>query len=386
VTRTQNLLQLIELIYDAATAPQLWPRFLEQVSATLGGGATLITLQHPGCGARAVGMTHGLDEAAGKAYSEHFCHIDPFHAAVSRMPERVAELGDAYVPRDELLKTEIFNDWYRPNGLIPGSVAGVVGRRGGVPSVFGAYRVRGAREYSQEQLELVQALMPHLSRALQIHHRLGEHASTSAALLSALDQLAFGVILVNRQGRAVALNRAARELTRRADGVLISDGELRGGRPAETRLLQRLIHEASHTGAGEATQAGGVLSLRRAPPRRPLELMVCPIRARGFEEVLGGVTAAVFLTDPESVRPVSPEFLRELYGLTPSEAAVASLLSGGRRLAEVADELGITVNTAKVRLQEVFAKTGTHRQAELARLLVIHSARVGTGAAESTPD
>lgn len=386
MTRPQKLLQLVELIYDAATAPQLWPRFLEHVSETLGGGVANITFQHPGYGTQPVGVSHGLDAAAARAYSDHYCSVDPFYECVGRLPEGVADLGEPYVPGNELVKTEIYNDWYLPNGLVAGSIAGTVMRKGGVPSVFSIYRTREAREYGKDELELVQALMPHLSRALHVHHRLGEHASTTAALLSALDQLAFGVILVSRRGRAVALNRVAREIARSKDGIVISEGEVRGNRPAETQQLLRLVQEAARTGEGNAMQAGGVVSVRRAPPRRPLELMVCPIRARGFEEVLGGVTAAIFVTDPESVRSASPEMLRELYGLTPSEAAVASLLSEGRRLGEVAEDLGISVNTAKVRLQEVFAKTGTHRQAELARLLVIHPARVQAGSPESDTD
>jgi DNA-binding CsgD family transcriptional regulator len=36
----------------------------------------------------------------------------------------------------------------------------------------------------------------------------------------------------------------------------------------------------------------------------------------------------------------------------------------------VADELRVTLSTARAHLQSVFEKTGTHRQAELVRMLI----------------
>ena len=42
----------------------------------------------------------------------------------------------------------------------------------------------------------------------------------------------------------------------------------------------------------------------------------------------------------------------------------------GHGLQSVADELRVTLSTARTHLQSVFEKTGTHRQAELVRLLI----------------
>ena len=62
--------------------------------------------------------------------------------------------------------------------------------------------------------------------------------------------------------------------------------------------------------------------------------------------------------------------LREDFGLTPTEAAVAVevLEAHGRQAA--ADRLPISLATARTHLAHVFDKTGTRRQAELVRLLL----------------
>jgi DNA-binding CsgD family transcriptional regulator len=66
----------------------------------------------------------------------------------------------------------------------------------------------------------------------------------------------------------------------------------------------------------------------------------------------------------------SAELLRRVYGLTNAEAAVALHIADGQGIKPIADELSLSTATVKTHLQRVFLKTGTHRQAELVRLLL----------------
>lgn len=71
-------------------------------------------------------------------------------------------------------------------------------------------------------------------------------------------------------------------------------------------------------------------------------------------------------------RELSPnleERLRHRYGLTRAEAGVALLIAQGLVPKEAAEALGTSWNTVRSQLCRVFAKTGTSRQLELARLL-----------------
>ena len=62
--------------------------------------------------------------------------------------------------------------------------------------------------------------------------------------------------------------------------------------------------------------------------------------------------------------------MRQLYGLTPSEARVANLLLEGCEVREVAERHGITLETCRFNVKRVLAKTGTRRQSELSRLMM----------------
>jgi DNA-binding CsgD family transcriptional regulator len=77
--------------------------------------------------------------------------------------------------------------------------------------------------------------------------------------------------------------------------------------------------------------------------------------------------ALVFIRDPEA--PLAATRLRELFGLTRTEAAVAAGLGDGKSLENIAADLGTGIGTVRTHLKRVLAKTGTHRQAQLVALL-----------------
>jgi DNA-binding CsgD family transcriptional regulator len=79
---------------------------------------------------------------------------------------------------------------------------------------------------------------------------------------------------------------------------------------------------------------------------------------------------------PEVPRPIEGAALAagvELsrrYGLTAAEARVGWEVLDAPRLADIAARQGVTLATVRTLLQRVYAKTGTHRQADLVRLLL----------------
>lgn len=76
------------------------------------------------------------------------------------------------------------------------------------------------------------------------------------------------------------------------------------------------------------------------------------VRAPGMDATLPGVS------------------LRAMFGLTQAEAALANALVAGESLADYSRRRNVTMHTAKAHLKAVLAKTGTHKQAQLVRLLV----------------
>lgn len=74
---------------------------------------------------------------------------------------------------------------------------------------------------------------------------------------------------------------------------------------------------------------------------------------------------------PQAVLESLNDTLKNLYGLTPAEVKLTLQLVNGFTLKKASEQLGITISTARCQLREIFSKTGTDRQSELIRRLLM---------------
>jgi DNA-binding CsgD family transcriptional regulator len=127
--------------------------------------------------------------------------------------------------------------------------------------------------------------------------------------------------------------------------------------PAVQALLDRRLMAAA-TG-----QSGGLLIAR--PHATPLTLLCDPdgqasSARRGIH---------IWVRDPE-LEVVSAERLRQLFGLTATEAAVAAALASGLRSDDIARIKGVQPNSVLMHIKRILAKTGTPHQVALLSLLL----------------
>jgi DNA-binding CsgD family transcriptional regulator len=85
---------------------------------------------------------------------------------------------------------------------------------------------------------------------------------------------------------------------------------------------------------------------------------------------VGASVAVVTVNDPEFDRRRREINLRRRFGLTAAETGLAAEILNGNGRKAAARRRGISDATAKTQLSSIFEKTGTHRQAELVRLLL----------------
>ncbi len=80
--------------------------------------------------------------------------------------------------------------------------------------------------------------------------------------------------------------------------------------------------------------------------------------------------ALCFIFDPERQVPVTGSLLQSIYALTPAEVRLAEQLLLGRRPAEAAEALGVTIHTVRTYLKRLYHKVGARTQATLVRKLL----------------
>ncbi len=197
---------------------------------------------------------------------------------------------------------------------------------------------------------------------------LGEQ--TRLSFLSAADvlnRLSDGVVLLNRLGEPIFVNRIAQHLLRQGDGLSLQQGLLVAAQPDETRRLRATIDHVRGGGIDDPSQH---LSLERPSGRRPYAIRICRLAALpDLADDVGALTA-LFVADPDSRLRPSEASLCGLYGLTPAEARVAADLAQGLPVDEVAANHHISRNTVHHQLRAIFRKTATTRQSDLIALVL----------------
>jgi DNA-binding CsgD family transcriptional regulator len=103
---------------------------------------------------------------------------------------------------------------------------------------------------------------------------------------------------------------------------------------------------------------------------RPLSVIVAPLRAEHTAPLLDGPAVMVCVTDLDAHVSLPDQRLHELFDLTPAEARVAITLFEGFDPKLTAEQLNISVWTVRRHLAQIFEKTRTGSQVELARLMM----------------
>jgi DNA-binding NarL/FixJ family response regulator len=204
----------------------------------------------------------------------------------------------------------------------------------------------------------------------------GERRAADMGLL-ALDRLATAVVVVDGEGRVLHMNQAGGALVAERDGFAVDASQIcRGTVARETQALHAAIRAQAAAGRDEA--AITAVSLTRPSMRHALLVIVTPL---GADPVGGGNSVALFVADPARPPALDAEVVGRLYGLTGAESRLACALASGHDLADAAQALNITMESARTYLKRIFVKTDTRRQAELVCLILASPAVMSRAAA-----
>ena len=360
---------VIGLIYDAALDATIWPVLLQRLATVFNSpfaDSFRRTLDYGSFG----GVCFGLDTAD---YDDVFLGIwVKRNVWGKRRP--VVRAGDVtttrqMLPPDDLCRTEMYQEYLAPRGLHEGLRLDIWADEGWIEDIS-LLRPWSAGPFSDPEIRLAHALLPHLQRGSAVARRLRRAEHFAECGLAALEQLTAAFMLLDRAGRIVHANRAARALIEADDGLSVTQSGLAGATLSATAQLQATLAAAN----GRAGQApvSGALRLPRPSGRPGLALVALPLRPNRSASTAGwgdAPTTLVCVTDPEAgTRPPQAQLVA-LFGLTQAEAALAGGLLAGQELRDIAERSGRSINTVRSQLATLMAKTETGRQAELVRLL-----------------
>jgi DNA-binding CsgD family transcriptional regulator/PAS domain-containing protein len=367
------ILRLIAKFYDAAADRRFWPEFLQEFAQAARGTTTAIIYYDSTLPTANFEAGVNYSEEYGRNYLEYYHKVNPWTRSWKSQLDRpgLDSIGtsEQRVPLRDLEKTEFYNDHLLPHDTIH-QVGCMIEKTEHRHSGFTCLRPRQSGPFGQDEVDLLRLLYPHLERAMQFNRRLAFLEGRCLASFEVLDMVAAGVVLLDRAGRILAVNRAAQRVLDQNDGLSAARDGLIASTSDQNQRLRAEIGESVLTSRGSGLSAGGALAIARPSGKRPFSVVIMPASVIAFPSDVGRPSAVVFVNDPEIKADAAPAILRRLYDLTASEARLASLLLQDENLVDAAERLGISHNTARTHLQRIYDKTGTRRQAELVRVLM----------------
>jgi DNA-binding CsgD family transcriptional regulator/PAS domain-containing protein len=372
----QQLSKVIGAIYDSAIDPQLWPVALEEMCGLVGAFFGSITIASPASSTFQFVSRWGGDPYWIELLDRKYANLMPFLPVLDRFelcePFNMA-MAAAYLDDDSVWDGPFVTEWANPAGVGDSASAVLLRSQHRLATVGLGTRIERGH-VSQEQLDVLGMLTPHLRRALTISDLIEMRSLAADTLERMLDSLQLGVVAIDARHRVRHANHVAAEMLAKGGPLSIRDGKVVVPRsPTSTMVLHEAISRAARD---EATMAGNGAGIPlRFADGRPAIGHVLPLRRPTVRQEAGAeAVAAIFIATPTDLHLAPLDALVKLYGLTEGEGRVLSLIATGQNRRQTAASLAIADSTVKSHLDHIFAKTGTSTQPELVRLLTSLSA------------
>ena len=375
---------IAELAYEAALGGIDWQAVGEALKTLLRANTASLWAGQPSGGGIDMLYAANIPQEATRDYVAYYHSRDPWThgflssgaSAPGTLPSSV--LGAQILPDSTFRRSEFYQDFARGIGLfhLLGAVT-PLGRAGGM--FIGFHRPENAPPFGTAEREALDALLPHLRRALRLRYRLQQAAPSPAerAAAAALHALPLAALVSDAEGQVLTANPAAEALLQSGRGLALrreapppARPRLTAGWKAEDIALARLIQSVA---LGCVQGASLALSPPPGSGAGPLVLLATPLPAR----LDAGAPAAprrarhvlLLLRDLGRPAPPDPALLAHLFGLTEAEALVACALLGGRTAEAVAEARGVGLPTIRAQIRSILEKTGAHGLRDLERIL-----------------
>lgn len=373
----ESFQHLLERIYDAAEFPDRWRQVYDGIRQALGVASIHVLAIDKRHGTLSYSDGANLPVDGELAYIQHYRFLDSSTQVLLSRPPGEWTHRHQVVPPEAAAQDPFFQEFLLPHDrpycsgtkLLDTPEATVV---------FAALSTSAEGPLDVSQTAFLDRLMPHLRRACRIGLQNFIYSSQPLVGHMLVNRLRQPVVLMTPGGDVMHANEAAQDLLRRTKVVAVEDGKLRLPQPALDDLLRRcaaLEQEIKAGQAGDGVQGDTAFQALQVRDRigeggnlYAFFSMLAP------QAVMGtfGLRPVVMLLfyHPASAPAIDPGLLYAVFGLTPAEARIASLLAEGLSLKEIAQQQGTQHETVRKQLRSIYIKTSTNRQPDLVRLLL----------------
>lgn len=358
--------EVIASIYRAAAGSQAWSQVLSAITRQLGVMACQMIGVSSSTGA--VLFSHADEGVPSEAELDY---VRVYHGVDPRVPMLLSSPTGHWLYDEDLFDAQVAltNPYYR-DLLIPFGARHTASAKlfeaDGEIVLIGFMSALGAAGFTGPRREALASLGYHLGEAAAIYQKTRKLMTSSFAGAELLERLNRPAFLLSI-GRTVSLlNAAARRTLARGDILSVQRERLVAtSDDGERQLAAGFEDLLGRVSAGDVTQRRIVRLRGRAGG--PVSAVSLTAFVPGQTMYAFGKLPQVLMLVHERAHRSAPDVLlwEAAYALTPAQSRVALAIYRGSTMKEAAGQLQIAESTVRTHLNEVYAKTGTTRQAQL---------------------
>lgn len=179
-------------------------------------------------------------------------------------------------------------------------------------------------------------------------------------LTATLDEIDYGVLLLDERGRSIHVNHVARRELDEKHPLHLPERELRARRPSDAALLQAALDGCMQRGLRKLLTLG--------EGGQQVCVSVVPLERAGPE---GQGVVLVMLGKRQVCAELAVQGFARHHELTPGETRVLMALCAGAEPAEAAEMHGVAISTVRTQIGSIRTKTGASSIRALVRRVAV---------------
>jgi DNA-binding CsgD family transcriptional regulator len=178
-----------------------------------------------------------------------------------------------------------------------------------------------------------------------------------------LEELDYGVVLLNAGGQVLHCNLAARRCLETGQHPLrLANGHVSARHAADDEALSDALAAAERAGRRCLLKLSG----GNKPTAQPANVVVVPLNRD-----VSQAAVLLVLERPQLCGDLAAQWFALRYKLTPTETAVLKVLAAGDKPGQVAQQQGVAISTVRSQIQSIRDKSGAGSISELLRQLAM---------------
>ncbi|TCW78854.1 LuxR family transcriptional regulator [Burkholderia sp. SRS-46] len=352
--------QLIGDLYEAALRPDGFLDVFHQVSESLGANVFHMFSWDSARNAPQFSIYSPraeIDDVVA-LYDQYYGALDPRRGFVERAPLGEFVCCQDYLTEQDVARSEFFQDYQIPSGIR--YLMGVrLERPGSDDILLGLLRAHGRPPYSSEERATLSGMAGHLQRAINLWQDARVLHRDAALGTELMEELGLAVFALDRHSRVVFVNRAAESMLRATACLKLEHGHLSAASAPQNDALKAALARVTKTRKGESLAFSGTLNAAHE-----IFLSISALSGQALHAAFGDATTLIAVRRRSTAPLVVAQQLRQAFGLSSAEAAVAEALIGGKTPDECAACAGVSLATIRTQLRAIYEKTHSRNQAE----------------------